>query len=262
MMTTEQAASRIEIDGQSPTPEQLTAAALDSYGHFTAMQVRNHRVRGLALHLARLTSAHRELFGADLDDQVVAERVRHALRGTAGDASVRVYLRHLDDQPSVMVTVRPPGGMPAGPWRLQAVPYQRSVAHVKHLGDFGQGYFQRLAWRAGFDEALLTGANGVISEGSITNVGFLDGTSVVWPDAPMLAGITMQVLTARIGQLGLTSRRAEVRLADVQSFDGVFVTNARGIAAVASIDENALPVATDQMARLMAAYDSADWDRI
>jgi branched-subunit amino acid aminotransferase/4-amino-4-deoxychorismate lyase len=261
-MTTAQVTPRVEIDGQSPATEQLTAAALDSYGHFTAMQVRNHQVRGLALHLARLTSAHLELFGSGLDDQVVVERVRHALHATAGDASVRVYLRHLDDQPSVMVTVRPPGGMPAGPWRLRAVPYQRSVAHVKHLGDFGQGYFQRLAWRGGFDEALLTGADGVISEGSITNVGFFDGNTIVWPDAPTLAGITMQVLTARIGEFGLTSRRAEVRLADVQSFDGAFVTNARGIAAVASIDEAVLPVDADRMTRLMMAYDSAPWDRI
>jgi branched-subunit amino acid aminotransferase/4-amino-4-deoxychorismate lyase len=261
-MTTAQAAPQVEIDGQGPTPEQLTAAALDSYGHFTAMQVRNHQVRGLELHLARLTSAHLELFGGNLDDRVVMERVRHALLATAGDASVRVYARHLNDRPTIMVTVRPPGEMPAGPWRLRSVPYQRSVAHVKHLGDFGQGYFQRLAWRSGFDEALLTGVGGVICEGSITNVGFLDGNSVVWPDAPMLAGITMQVLTARLGEFGLTSRRAEVMLTDVRSFDGAFVTNARGIAAVAAIDETVLPVAADRMAQLIAAYDSAAWDRI
>jgi branched-subunit amino acid aminotransferase/4-amino-4-deoxychorismate lyase len=261
-MTTAQATPRIEIDGHSPTPQQLAAAALDGYGHFTAMQVRGHQVRGLELHLARLTAAHLEMFGADLDATIVAERIRHALRDGTGDASVRVYLRHLDDQPSVMVTVRPPGEMPAGPWRLRAVPYQRSIAHVKHLGDFGQGYFQRLAWREGFDEALLTGPDGVISEGSITNVGFFDGTAVVWPDAPMLAGITMQLLQARIGEFGLTSRRAPVRLADVQSFDGVFVTNARGIAPVAGIDAAVLAVDTDRMARLTLAYDSAGWDKI
>src|SRR5215472_3249723 len=122
-MTTSQASAEIEIDGQSPAPEQLAAAALDSYGHFTAMQVRNHQVRGLGLHLARLTSAHLELFGADLDPAVVIDRIRNALRTGTGDASVRVYLRHREDQPSVMVTVRPPGEIPAGPWRLRAVPY-------------------------------------------------------------------------------------------------------------------------------------------
>jgi branched-subunit amino acid aminotransferase/4-amino-4-deoxychorismate lyase len=252
----------IEIDGQSPTPEQLSAAAIDGYGHFTAMQVRSRQVRGLKLHLDRLTSAHRELFGADVDAGVVIDRVSHALRGGAGDASVRVYLRHPDDQPSVMVTVRPPGEMPAGPWRLRAVPYQRAVAHVKHLGDFGQGYFRRQALSSGFDEALLTGPGGIISEGSITNVGFFDGASVVWPDAPMLAGITMQILRSRIGEFGLTWRRSAVSLADLRSFDGAFVTNARGIAPVAGIDDVALPVDAGRMKRLLEAYASAGWDRI
>jgi hypothetical protein len=54
----------MEIDGLDASPEQLRAAALDSYGHFTAMQVRNRRVRGLDLHMARLDSANRELFGS------------------------------------------------------------------------------------------------------------------------------------------------------------------------------------------------------
>jgi hypothetical protein len=52
--------------------------------------------------------------------------------------------------------------MPAAPWRLQAVPYQRPVAHIKHIGDFGQDYFQRLARRNGFDEALLTGPDAIV----------------------------------------------------------------------------------------------------
>jgi branched-subunit amino acid aminotransferase/4-amino-4-deoxychorismate lyase len=263
-MTTAQGPPRIEIDGQSPTDEQLSTAALDGYGHFTAMQVRSHRIRGLDLHLDRLTSAHREMFDEKLDGEVVRDYIRHALRtGTdADDASVRVYLRHIDDRPSVMITVRPPADMPAGPWRLQSVPYQRSVAHLKHLGDFGQGYFQRQARRNGFDEALLTDADGVISEGSITNIGFFDGLGVVWPDAPMLAGITMRLLQARIGAVGLTSRRAAVRLADVDSFDGAFVTNARGIASVAEIDDIVLPVDADRMAELAKAYARVGWDRL
>lgn len=261
-MSTPRVGAYVEVDGLRATPEQLAAAALDGYGHFTAMQVRRHRVRGLELHLARLAAAHLEMFGADLDGGGVRERVRHALGAGTGDASVRVYLRHLDSQPSVMVTVRPPGDMPAGPWRLRAVPYQRAVAHVKHLGDFGQEYYRRQVSRDGFDEALLTGADGVIAEGSITNIGFFDSTGVVWPDAPMLAGITMQILQARIGEFGLTSRRAVVRLADVKSFAGAFVTSARGIAPVAGIDGTVLPVDAGRIMTLTKAYACAGWDRI
>ncbi len=254
-------AARVEVDGRAATADQLRACALGGYGHFTAMQVRIGRVRGLDLHLARLTAGNRELFDAALDAAAVRDHIRHALGGTA-DASVRVYVCELGDRPSVIVTVRPPGGMPDGPWKLQSVPYQRAIAQIKHVGDFGQGYYQRLARRNGFDEALLTGPNAEIAEGSITNVGFSDGASIIWPAAPALAGITMQLLDRQLPAAGLTSRRARVRVPDVGSFTGAFVTNARGIAAVGQIDDHVLAVDAKLMTTLTDAYQSASWDSI
>jgi branched-subunit amino acid aminotransferase/4-amino-4-deoxychorismate lyase len=252
----------VEIDGWPASADQLSALAQDSYGHFTAMQVRQGRVRGLDLHLDRLAAANQELFRLSLDAATVRDHIRHALGQDPRDASVRVYGLELLGQPSVVVTVRPPGGMQQSPWKLQTVPYQRSVAHIKHVGDFGQGYYQRLAHRNGFDEALLTGPDAVVSEGSITNIGFCDGTTVVWPDAPALAGITMQLLDRQLPSVGLASRRAQVRVPDAGSFSAVFVTNARGIAAVGQIDDHALPMDTDLIAALTGAYQSNAWDSI
>jgi len=254
-------AAHVEIDGRAASADQLRAFALGGYGHFTAMQVRNGRVRGMDLHLARLTAGNRELFDVALDTAAVCGHIRHALGGT-GDASVRVYVCELGDRPSVIVTVRPPGGMPDSPWRLQSVPYQRAVAHIKHVGDFGQGYYQRLAHRNGFDEALLTGPDAEIAEGSITNVGFCDGDSIIWPAAAALAGITMQLLDSQLPAAGLTSRRVRVRVPDVGSFAGAFVTNARGIAAVGQIDDHVLAVDAKLMTALTDAYQSASWDPI
>jgi branched-subunit amino acid aminotransferase/4-amino-4-deoxychorismate lyase len=258
---------RIEIDGADPSAEQLAAAALDDYGHFTTMQVRSRRVRGLRLHLARLTAAHSEMFDQPLDGDLVVRLIRHAMATEeVADATVRVLVRHLDDRPSIMITIRPPGGMPGGmpgsPWRLRSVPYQRPAPHLKHLGDFGQAYYQRQVKRDGYDEALLTGLDGVIAEGSITNVGFFDGTAITWPDAPVLAGITMQLIQQHLDDFGLSYRNAPVHLTDVASFDAAFVTNARGIAPVAAIDEVTLPVNIGLMAKLDKAYESATWDRI
>jgi branched-subunit amino acid aminotransferase/4-amino-4-deoxychorismate lyase len=261
-MTEESVVPRIEINGLSPTVEQLRAATLDSYGHFTAMQVRNSRVRGLELHLTRLAAANREVFSADLDTEAVRDHIRHALGDDTRDASVRVYVHQPQDRPSVMVTVRPPGSMREAPWKLQTVPYQRPVAHIKHASDFGQGYYQRLAHRNEFDEALLTGPGGIISEGSITNIGFWDGTSITWPDAPALEGITMQLLNRQLPGFGLRARRAQVHVPDVSSFAAVFVTNARGIAPVGQIDDHALPVDAELMKTLTDAYQSAGWDPI
>jgi branched-subunit amino acid aminotransferase/4-amino-4-deoxychorismate lyase len=253
------------VDGRAPLPEQLSRLALESYGHFTAMQVRGHRVRGLALHLARLDAASREMFGCPADGGQVRGYIRQALAGTA-DASVRVYVlapgADSGDHPSVTVTVRPPGELTPAEFRLRSVPYQRSLAHIKHLGDFGQTYYRLQAASAGYDEALLTGPDGLISEGCICNVGFVDRDTVVWPAAPMLAGITMQLLQQQLSAAGLRWTRRPVRLADLATMTGAFVSSARGIAPVAEIDDTTLPVAADLMARLARCYDAVPFDLI
>ena len=83
------AVARIEIDGHNATAEQLRVMALAHYGHFTAMQVRNRRVRGLGLHFARLDAANREMFGSGLDEARVRGHIGHALGDDTRDASVR-----------------------------------------------------------------------------------------------------------------------------------------------------------------------------
>lgn len=242
--------------------EQLSAAAVASYGHFTAMQVRDRLVRGLDLHLARLDAANREMFGTALDGARVRAHIRHALGDDTRDASVRTHVYETPDGVQVMVTVRPPGGMQARPWRLQPVPYQRSLAHIKHLGDFGQSYYRRLALRDGFDEALLTGAGGVICEGSITNIGFSDGEAILWPDAPVLQGITMQILQRTLPGYGLPTRRIPVHTADLGSFAAAFVTNSHGIAPVGQVGDLVLPEDSTLIGTLTQAYESAGWDDI
>jgi branched-subunit amino acid aminotransferase/4-amino-4-deoxychorismate lyase len=259
---TDGSAARIEIDGRPATMEQLSAAALATYGHFTAMQVRDRRVRGLDLHLARLDVANREMFGAAVDPGQIRAHVRHALGEGILDASVRVHLYETPGGIPVMVTVRPPGGMQARPWRLWPVPYQRPAAHIKHLGDFGQSYYRRLALRNGFDEALLTGTGGVISEGSITNVGFFDGDAVLWPDAPVLHGTTMQILERTLPGHGVPTRRIPVHTADLGSFAAVFVANSRGIAPVGQVGDLVLATASTLIKTLAHAWESAAWDPI
>jgi branched-subunit amino acid aminotransferase/4-amino-4-deoxychorismate lyase len=254
---------RVEVNGSSATAEQLQHLALAGYGHFTAMQVRDGRTRGLDLHLRRLDAATRELFGTGLDGDRIRGHVRHALGGS-GDASVRVIVLwpEADPAPAVMVTVRPPGEMPPGPLSLKPVPYQRAVPHIKHAAGFAQDYYRRLAAAEGFDDALLAGPGGVISEGAIANVAFFDGTTLTWPDAPCLAGITMQLLEPRLAGRGLPARRAPVRLADIPSFAAAVITNSRGIAAVGRIGATTLPGCPALMNALSGIYESIPRDPI
>lgn len=259
----------MEIDGETPTAQGLTEIALETFGHFTAMQVRGGRVRGLRLHLDRLDAANRELFGKPLDGEYVRTLIRHALRGGADgparpDGSVRVIVRGIAATGEVrtIVTVRPPGRMPEHPQRLRSVSYQREIAHIKRPGDFAHAYHLNEVERAGYDDALLTGPDGRISEGGITNIAFFDGAGVVWPDGPSLAGITMQLVIPRLAGQGLGSRTGRVTVAELGRFAGACVTNSRGVAAVRSVDEREIPVSEVLMRAVGAAYDSVPWDEI
>lgn len=255
---------RIEVNGRPATAGQLTFPAIVNYGHFTAMQVRDGAARGLGLHLSRLDSATRELFGTSLDGDLVRAHIRHALAAGMLDASVRVsvFQPDGDEHPSIMVVVRPPGEPPAVPQRLTAVQYQRPAAHIKHAGTFGQIWHGRAAERAGFDDALLTGPGGIIAEGAITNIGFFDGKAVTWPSAPALAGTAMQLVARMLAERGTPSRHDMVRIADLPSFQAVFVTNSLGVASVRQVDDQFLAADPEFTRNLTEAYESVPWDRI
>jgi branched-subunit amino acid aminotransferase/4-amino-4-deoxychorismate lyase len=252
------APERLEIDGRQVGAEAAMSIA-SGFGHFTAMQVRGGRTRGLTLHLARLERANRELFGVGLDGEHVRKLIRHAL-GEIADASVRVYVFETEAEPVTMVTVKAPGGV-RSPQRLLSVRYQRPDAHLKHLAT-EQGYYTRLARRTGFDDALLTDDERAVSESATANIGFFDGAGVVWPDAPMLHGITMQLLEGTLPDLGVPSRRASIHLGDVASFEGAFLAYARGVAVVSGVDDVDLPANAARVQVLVDAYDAVPWDPI
>ena len=246
--------ARIEVDGRPATVDDLAHPVLVNFGHFTSMQVRGRRVRGLRHHLDRLTAANRELFGADLDPELVRALIRRALTDT-DDASVRVnaYRREEEGPVSLMVTVRAPYEFPAAPLRLQTVLYGRPVPHIKHVGSFGQAYYGRLAARQAYDDALLTGEDGAISETTVANFGFFVDGAVHWPAAPCLVGTTMALLGGE---------RRPIRVADLPGLAGAFVANSNGIAPVGQIDSLTLPVDEHLMRTVLDRYGEVPWDLI
>ncbi|AXG77723.1 aminotransferase class IV [Streptomyces paludis] len=253
----------IEIDGRPATEAELARRAMDTYGHFTALQVRDGRVRGLDLHIARLDAASRELFGSELDGARVRSALRHALGGVR-DAAARVYVHEAAGGAglTLMVTVRPPVFLAERAQSLTSVTYQRPFAHLKHLGGFAQIHYGQLARRAGFDDALLTGPGGVISESAIANIAFWDGDSVAWPAAPALTGTTMALVESLLPEAGIPSVHREVTLADLPRYLTAFVCNSQGIAPVARIDETVFPGDERLMKTVRGLYEDVPWDAI
>jgi branched-subunit amino acid aminotransferase/4-amino-4-deoxychorismate lyase len=247
----------VEVNGQAADEEAAALLDHEGWGHFTAMQVRGGRTRGLDLHLARLEAAHRDVYGRPLDGDLVRARVRHALDGRP-DASVRVY----GYWAGLIVTVRPPQEMAGRPYAMMTQHFQRPLARLKHVGSWGQGRFRALATAAGFDDVLLTDEAGQISEGGITNVGFWRDGTVVWPRAPRLDGITMLVLQRQLRAGGVAQAEATVRVPDLPACDGMLVCNSHGWAPVGRVDDT--PIRSDDAftEAIAAAYASCPLDPI
>ena len=151
----------IEVNGHVADEAAVSLLEHEGWGHFTAMQVRGGRTRGLDLHLARLEDAHRDVYGRALCGEEARARIRHALGGQL-DASVRAY----GYWAGLIVAVRGPRDMPLRPHSMTALHFQRPLARLKHVGSWGQGRFRQAALAAGLDEGLLTDEAGRISEGT------------------------------------------------------------------------------------------------
>jgi branched-subunit amino acid aminotransferase/4-amino-4-deoxychorismate lyase len=237
----------MELDGLPVSPEKLAGLGLRNYGHFTSMRVENSRVRGLRIHLERLTRDCRILHDADLD----TERVRHLIRRVAGSAPTPVVVRvtvfdpHLDlgnpgaeAEPHVLISTRaaPVGPLPA--LRLKAVRYQRELPTVKHTGLFGSIYHRRTVQLEGYDDVLFLDPDSHISEGATWNIGFFDGSQVIWPKSECLAGVTRGQLQQVLEEGDLPSITSPVGVPCLGQMQGAFITNAAvGVRSVASIDK-------------------------
>jgi branched-subunit amino acid aminotransferase/4-amino-4-deoxychorismate lyase len=242
--------------------DQLTHPALVNDGHFTAMQVRNGRVRGLAYHLVRLHSAHAELYGTELDVDYVRETMRRAVEPHP-DADLRVNLYEArPGQTQVMTAMRPPVEADQRAQALLPVAYSRPFAHIKHVGSFAQIRYGIHANRAGYDDAILVTSDGRICESTVANIGFLDRDTVVWPEAPVLHGITWQLLDQVLAQRGIEVRRQPVSLESAGNFAGAFLANSIGVVPVSRIARHDYQLDNATFTRIRQAYDEVAWDEI
>lgn len=262
-------AKLVEINGQPATVAALLPA-MSSYGHFTVMQVRDGRVRGLDLHLRRLQESTRQLFASALDVDAVLGYLRQAVAGrTACTAMISVFSsspKRGSTGPApvdVMVVVSDAGEPETAPLRVRSVFHDRVLPEVKHTGGFGLTYLPREALFDGYDDALFVDKDGLITEASIWNVGFLDGDTVVWPSGRKLAGITFQLVQLGLERNGVRTETRDVRPVDVSSFDATFFMNSGTVCApVVSVDDVGLKFAPHTSALLEAAYETNAWDVI
>lgn len=255
---------RTILDGREASAADLAPLAFAGFAHFSAMQVREGAVRGLDLHLARLHAASQEMFGRAHSDDELRARLRTALEGRPADVSltVTVFSRAgeftsagMPNDPAVLVRTAPPSDGPGGPLRLATVEHERPLAAIKHVGEVAKTYYLRKAAAKGFDEAAFVDAQGRISEATIWNLVFWDGDTVVWPEAEMLAGITMQIVQRQLKTLGVAQRQRPVTRESVRRLAGAAVMNSwtPGVP-VSALGAQTIPVSERFLGLLRRAY--------
>jgi branched-subunit amino acid aminotransferase/4-amino-4-deoxychorismate lyase len=224
----------VQRNGRTANADDLAPLAFAGYAHFTAMQVRGGKVRGLDLHLQRLRDASVELFGRALPDDQVRSHLRAALKDGPVDLSLlaTVYspageftVAGADAEPEMLVRTGPAASGPKGPLALTTVEHERVVPGVKHVGEVAKTYLLRHAVQQGFDDAAFVDRRGRLSEGSIWNLAFWDGTAVVWPKAEMLVGTTMGIVRRQLDRLGVPQRIQEITPDDLPELAGAVVMN-------------------------------------
>ncbi|MFD6099861.1 aminotransferase class IV [Nocardiopsis flavescens] len=245
----------MELNGRPATTGELASLALHGYGHFTTMLVTDLRVRGLDLHMERLSRDCRSLFGTELDILRVRELARRAARAHASPSVIRVTVFDpgLDlgrpagrSLPQILVTTRPAPAFDRlpPPLRLGVRLYTRDSPQVKGTGLFGPIRQRRAAQLDGYDDALFSGVDGRVSEGPTWNICFLDGEGLVWPQAPSLSGVTARLVGGLAEEAGVRVATRPLSAAAAARMSGAFVTNAvTGVRPVAAIDGARLPPA-------------------
>ncbi|MFE9389067.1 aminotransferase class IV family protein [Streptomyces sp. NPDC006784] len=224
----------VHRDGRPATPEELAPLAFAGYAHFTAMQVRGGRVRGLDLHLERLRNASVALYGRAPSQDRLRAHLRAALKAGPADVSLTAVVYsaapeftagQADAELSVLVRTAPAAYGPEGPLSLGTVEYERPLASVKHVGEVAKTHFLRQAGAQGFDDAAFVDRRGRLSEATIWNLAFWDGETVLWPDADVLAGTMMGTVRRQLDRLGIPQHEREITPADLPALRGAVVLN-------------------------------------
>lgn len=256
-------AGDLRIDGEPATWDDLAQLALTNYGAYTSLPVHGVAARGLDLHLQRLEGAAVELFG----EPVGEDRLRHLMRQAAANRDecwlrVSLFAREVGPRtpdwrgrPQVMTAVFPPPPPIATSLRLAAQVYARETPHLKHAATFGLIRARRQARSSGFDDAVFVGVDGVVTEGSLWNIGFWDGEQVVWPRAARLAGVGQALLRRGLPAVGLADVERPVGLLDLAGLRGAFICNSATPACpVTAVGDHLFETPAELVQQLHAAW--------
>lgn len=248
------------IDGASASVLPVDDRGLQyGDGLFETLLIRGGKARFLELHLARLAlgctrlaipfGAQRELRGeiAEACAQAPALAILKIIV-TRGSALRRGYVPDgretprrivtLSDAPPLPESIRDGVSMMVSSARLGDNPL---LAGIKHLSRIENVMAAEQARAAGAFDALMTGADGRLVSGAMTNLFVLRAGVLQTPpvDRAGVAGIMRGIVLRECASLDIAIAEHHLTPADLHSADEAFITNARiGVVPVRRVGEH------------------------
>ena len=209
----------------------------EKYGCFTTVRAESLPgeagvgVHGWSRHVARLQRDTAALFGSPVTADAMASGL---LRGVANSGLALPHLVRLAvEGPDLSLSVTSRALTPsATPLRVQVVRHDRMRPEMKHTATAPEFAVRDAAIQAGYDDAVLLTADGLLSEGTTWSLvlGRPDGTWVT-PAARVLPSVTVSLVSERV-----TLALAEVPEASLAEFDrAAALSSGRGVHPIASI---------------------------
>lgn len=246
----------------------LAPIAFSGYAHFTAMQVRQRRIRGLDLHLERLRSASEEMFGHTIAEEKVRDLLRSALAASDPDCSLLATIYSSAGEFSagggcessllnLLVRTTDPYDGPRGPINMATYKHDRFLPHIKHVGEVAKTWFLVKAVDGGYDDAVFLNKEGFLSEGTIWNLAFWDGDKVIWPKADVLLGTTMSIVSRQLKGLRVPQVTREMAEGDLsEGLSAVVMNSWTPAVAISKIGSSQMADASKLVALMHEAYDA------
>lgn len=220
---------------------------LYGYGLFETMRAYDGKIFLLDRHIRRLSESakmigiERALADIDLEqacvDTLVANGLKEArlrLTVTRGDAGPFPG-RKQDDAVTVLIAATAYTPLPAetyeNGYRALISSFRRDsqslLSRRKSTSYLLSVLARKEAEAAGMDEALLLNEQGVVAEGSISNVFFAARGELVTPplESGILPGITREVVLELAAGSKIRAVEADIKVLDISRFDEAFLTN-------------------------------------
>lgn len=253
------------LDGHFVSAETQDLIRAQSYGAYTSFRVEGGAVRGLELHLLRLSKWAVDLFGADIDRDAVKQGLAQAV---AGHEQAWIKINLFSDQitprtpeavvrPGVLISVAPPPAPLGAGLRCLGLVHERYRPEIKHVATFDLIHARREARIQGYDDVVLIDRFGHLTEGGTWNLGFVQGDTVIWPKGAMLDGVAQILIKQGLADMGVEQRHEVVDLNALGFMDAAFACNsATPCARLASINDTRFAGAPDILAKVESAWRS------